>query len=170
VATRLRTVEVQVSFAAPGDAEIAAAALRDAGIDSSSITLQHSVLPEPRAREARFLWRVLLIIVLWSIAGGIIGAPIGWLLAETIGPEGTAGLIVQLVTWIILGHLVAGMLAGYFVLADRTEREMPPDRPVSVLIVSGLPPPDAGRVRRLLRSHDPRDLCLQPSGTSSRSS
>ena len=122
------------------------------------MTLQHGVLPDPGAREARFLWRVLVIIVLWSIAGGIIGAGVGWLLAETIGPEGTAGLIVQLVSWIILGHLIVGMLAGYFVLADRTQPEMPPDRPVSLITVSDLEPPEADRVRRILRSHNSLEL------------
>jgi hypothetical protein len=69
---------------------------------------------------------VLIIIVLWSIAGGVFGAGFGWLLAETIGPDGTAGLILQAVSWIIVGHLIAGMLAGYFVLADRTQRKCRP--------------------------------------------
>jgi hypothetical protein len=96
-----------------------------------------------------------VIIVLWSVLGGIIGAPIGWLLAETIGPEGTSGLVVQLVSWIILGHLIAGMLAGYFVLADRTQAEMPPDRPVSILTIRGLDPGAAKRVRRIMHSHRP---------------
>jgi len=151
------TVEIRAYFPAPANAEAAANALREAGIPTSSIALHDNVLPDARQREGRFVSRVLIVIVLWSIVGGVIGAGFGWLLAETIGPEGTAGLIVQLVSWIIVGHLIAGMLAGYFVLADRSQREMPPDRPVSLLTV-GVEPRDIKRVRRLRRSHGPLDL------------
>jgi len=155
-----RRIGIVATFAEPADAEAAALALREAGIPAASIDLQHNVLPKARAREGKFLWRVLVIIVLWSIPGGVIGAGFGWLLAETIGPAGGAGLIVQLVSWIIVGHLIAGMLAGYFVLADRTQREMPPDRPVSLLTVRDLGPRDSKRARRLLRAHDPLDARL----------
>jgi Zn-dependent protease with chaperone function len=156
----LRTIEIRASFAEPSEAEAAANALRETGVLPASLRLQHNMLPEARAREGRFVSRVLVIIVLWSIAGGVIGAGFGSLLAETIGPEGSAGLIVQLVSWIIVGHLIAGMLAGYFVLADRTQREMPPDRPVSVLTVRDLELSQARRIRRLLRSHDPLELLV----------
>jgi len=105
--------------------------------------------------EARFVWRVLIRIVLWSIAGAAPGAAFGWLLAETIGPEGTAGLIVQVVCWMIVGHLLAGMLAGYALLADRSAEEMPPDRPVSLLTVRDVPEDDLQRVRRLIRASNP---------------
>jgi len=157
------TLEIQASFAEPSEAEAAASALREAGVSPSSVELQHGVLAEARGREGRFVWRVLVIIVLWSIAGALPGAAFGWLLAATVGPEGTAGLIVQLVCWTIVGHLIGGMLAGYFVLADRSEEEMPPDRPVSVLTVRGLEPRDGKRVRRLIRSRGP--LQLQVTGT-----
>ena len=151
------TVEISATFPSTAEAEAAENALREAGIPAASIDLQHNVLPEARAREGRFVWRVLVIIVLWSIVGGVIGAGFGWLLAETIGPEGGAGLIVQLVSWIIVGHLIAGMLAGYLVPADRTQSEMPPDRPESVLTVHGLTD-NAEKVRHLLRSHSPAQL------------
>jgi hypothetical protein len=153
-----RTIEVRATFPSTAEADDALAALQEAGIPPASLHLQHNVLPEARAREGRFVSRVLIIIVLWSIVGGVIGAGFGWLLAETIGPEGGAGLIVQLVSWIIVGHLIAGMLAGYFVLADRTQSEMPPDRPMSILIVRDLDSSQARRVRRLLRSHGPSHL------------
>jgi hypothetical protein len=152
------TIELCASFADRIEADAAASDLSESGIPKSSIQVQHDVLPEPRTREARFLWRVLVIIVLWSILGGFFGAGFGWVLAETMGPEGTSGLIVQLVCWIIVGHLIAGMLAGYFVLADRTQREMPPDRPVSVLTVHGLADDDVQKARELLRSHGPAQL------------
>jgi hypothetical protein len=148
-----RTSKIRATFPNPAAAEAAANALREAGIPPASLHLQYNVLPEARASEGRFVSRVLVIIVLWSIAGGVIGAGFGWLLAETLGPEGTAGLIVQLVSWIIVGHLIGGMLAGYFVLADRTQREMPPDRPVSVLTVYGLADDDAQKARDFMRSH-----------------
>jgi hypothetical protein len=150
-----RTIEVRATFLSTADAEAAANALREVGILPASLHLQHDVRLEARAREGRFLWRVLVLIVLWSIAGGVVGAGFGWLLAETLGPESTAGLVVQLVTWIIVGHLIAGMLAGYFVLADRTQREMPPDRPISILTIRHLAPRESKGVRHLLRSHDP---------------
>jgi hypothetical protein len=153
-----RTIEVRATFRHTTEAEAAANALSEAGIPPASLHLQHNVLPDARHREGRFVWRVLIIIVLWSIAGGVIGAGFGWLLAETIGPEGGAGLIVQIVSWIIVGHLIAGMLAGYFFLADRTQREMPPDRPVSVLAVRDLDSSQVRRIRRLLRTHDPLEL------------
>jgi hypothetical protein len=75
----------------------------------------------------------------------------------TIGPEGTAGLIVQVVCWTIVGHLIGGMLAGYFVLADRSEEEMPPDRPVSVVSVR-VEPGEGKRVRTLLRAQRPVEV------------
>jgi hypothetical protein len=154
--------EIVAVFSNANAAESAVQALTDVGIPRSDIDLLHGVLPEARAREGRFLWRVLVIIVLWSILGGVIGAGFGWLLAETIGPEGGAGLIVQLVSWLIVGHLIAGLLAGYFVLADRTQREMPPDRAVSLLNVRDLGPRDRHRVKRLLRRQGPLEVRFYP--------
>ena len=103
---------------------------------------------------------MLVTIVLWSIAGAVPGAAFGLLLAETIGPEGTAGLILQVVCWMIVGHLLAGMLAGYALLADRSAEEMPPDRPVSLLTVRGVPESDVTRVRRLLLASGSLDVRL----------
>jgi hypothetical protein len=150
---RTRTFEVRASFVEPSDAEAAFTALIEAGIARTSIDLRNGVLPEARQREGRFLSRVLLIIVLWSIAGALPGAAFGFLLAKTIGPAGTAGLIVQIVCWTIVGHLVGGMLAGYFVLADRTQREMTPDRPLTLLTDRDIAEGDSKNVQRLLRSH-----------------
>ena len=115
-----RTIQIRASFSKRGRAEAAVAAVVGAGISPSSVDLEHGVPPETRGREGRFVWRVLVAIVLWSLAGAVPGAAFGWLLAETIGPKGTAGLVVQVVSWTIVGHLVAGMLAGYALLADRS--------------------------------------------------
>jgi hypothetical protein len=158
-------IELRAVFSDPDQADAAAGAVHRAGFPPSTLTLEYDVLPEGIAREARFLRRVLAIIVLWSILGGIFGAAFGWLLAETMGPEGTSGLILQLVCWIIVGHLVAGMLAGYFVLADRSQREMPPDRPLSVITAHGLADVDAQKARKLLRSYRPAQLSVIRSRT-----
>jgi hypothetical protein len=157
MADRSSGMEITASFTEPEDAETAVSALAEAGVPRSSIEVQHGVLPEARGREGRFVRRVLVIILVWSIAGAIPGAAFGWLLAATIGPEGTAGLIVQLVCWTIVGHLIGGMLAGYFVLADRSEEEMPPDRPVSVVSVR-VEPSEGKRVRTLLRAQRPVEV------------
>jgi len=153
-----RTIELRASFAHPAAAEAAATILAESGTPGSAIELRHNVLPEARQREARFVLRVLVAILLWSIAEAVPGAIFGWLLAQTIGPEGTAGLVVQVVCWMIVGHLLAGMLAGYALLADRSAEEMPPDRPVSLVTVRDMPERDLRRVRRLLRSRNPLDL------------
>jgi hypothetical protein len=168
VAAPSRLLEVQATFAAPGDAEKAAEALLDAGIEPARVTVQHAVLPEARGREGRFVWRVLVIIVFWSIVGAVPGALSGLLLALTIGPGGTAGLIVQLVCWIIVGHLIGGMLAGYFVLADRRQEEMPPDRSVVTVRLAG--GGDEKRVWRLLRLRGPMELRMSSPSSPSRSS
>ena len=89
-----------------------------------------------RGQEGRFLWRVLALIVVWSIPGGAAGAAAGVALAFAgLGPDGTTGLMVQVVSWLIIGHLLAGMLAGYLLLADRSQREMAPDRAAFVVTV-----------------------------------
>jgi hypothetical protein len=116
--------EVTAAYPSANAAEIAVQTLVDAGIPRTSIQVS-----EISADEAsRYIWRLVVIIVLWSILGGVWGALIGGVLYATIGPEGTAGLVFQVVCWALIGHLVVGMIAGYWVLADRTEREMEPDR------------------------------------------
>jgi hypothetical protein len=155
-----RTLEIRAAFAQAGAAEATAAALDELGIPTNAINVQHNVRPEAREREARFVWGVLVAILLWSIAGAVPGAIFGWLLAETIGPEGAAGLIVQIVCWTIVGHLIGGMLAGYALLSDRSAEEMPPDRPISLLTVHGVPQAELRRARRLLRKRGALDVRL----------
>ena len=155
---RSRTRGFHASFSTTAAAESAAAALIEAGIPGATVRLQHGVLPEALTREARFVSRVLVAIVLWSVVGAAPGAALGWLLAETIGPGGTGGLILQVVCWTIVGHLIGGMLAGYLLLADRSAEEMPPDRPVSLLTIRDLPEADVRRVRRVVRASDPLDV------------
>jgi len=158
VAAPSRTIAVRASFAEPDQAEAAAAVLVEFGISRTAIELEQGILPEERSREGRFVRRVLIVILLWSIAGAVPGAAFGMLLAKTIGPEGTAGVVVQVICWTIVGHLIGGMLAGYALLADRRTEEMAPDRPVSILVVRDVAESDVRRVRRLLRARRPLEL------------
>jgi hypothetical protein len=160
--------EISAAFADAIEAEAALAEIRRAGVPAESIAVQHDVLAEAIQRESRFIGKVLLMIVLWSIAGAVPGAILGWVLWQTMGPEGTAGLVLQVVCWAIVGHLLGGMLAGYFLLADRTEREMPPDRPLTVVTVSDLPDGRAEEIERLLRSHGALEVQVTSSRVSSR--
>lgn len=75
-------------------------------------------------RENGFMVRLVLIIAGWSIVGTAIGGGIGALLSYTIGPHGTSGLILQIVSWAIFAHLLIGLWAGYALLADRSGREL----------------------------------------------
>jgi hypothetical protein len=98
-------------------------ALTDAGIPLRAIELTTP------GHEGRYLWRILISIVLWSVLGGAIGAIAGLVLALAgIGPGGTTGAVVQVVSWTIAGHLLGGMWVGYALLADQTHGEMAPDR------------------------------------------
>jgi hypothetical protein len=138
--------EVTAAYPSADAAEIAVQTLVDAGIPRTSIQVS-----EISADEAsRYIWRLVVIIVLWSILGGVWGALIGGVLYATIGPEGTAGLVFQVVCWALIGHLLVGMIAGYWVLADRTEPEMAPDRNPWVVTVRASPS-DVTRIQLLLR-------------------
>jgi hypothetical protein len=160
--------EIIASFQSRADAEAALAALTAAGVPESAITVREAELPPVSQREGRYLWRLLVIIVLWSIAGGAIGAGFGVLLAATVGPSGTTGLIFQVVCWTITGHLVIGMIAGYVVLADRTHPEMEPERP-EVVVTVRIPPADVGRVHGALRGAGARRVIVPgPAGATSR--
>jgi hypothetical protein len=81
---------------------------------------------EPGAgrHEAGFMRRFVIIVVFWSIVGTGLGAALGALLSYTVGPHGREGLILHVVTWAIFAHLIIGMWAGYFLLADRSGREL----------------------------------------------
>jgi hypothetical protein len=70
-------------------------------------------------RENRFMTRVVLLVIAWSILGTAIGAALGIGIALLFGPSGTEGMIIQAVSWAIFAHLVAGMCAGYLLLAER---------------------------------------------------
>jgi hypothetical protein len=145
---------ISVAFRTPSEAEAAAAKLIEHGIPATSINVEHDVEANSGPREAGFLWGIVVAIVLWSIVGAVPGAAFGWLLAELIGPEGTEVMIMYVVCMTILGHLVAGMLAGYALLADRTTAEVLPDQRTSVLTVRNVSEQDRYRIEELLHSSD----------------
>lgn len=131
---------------ARGDAAVNA--LLAAGFPADAI----SVSEAGSGHEGRFLGRIVVLIVLWSIPGGALGAALGALLSITgIGPQGTTGVVVQVVSWLIIGHLLAGMWAGYLLLADRSHREIAPGRENSVTVsVKCRNEAEANAARRLL--------------------
>jgi hypothetical protein len=156
VTTQAETA-VTAAYSDRAAAETAAAALIAVGLTPDAITIAE---PAPGG-EGRYLWRLVVVIVLWSILGGVAGAFIGLALYATIGPEGTAGLVFQVVCWTLIGHLIFGMVAGYWVLADRTQREMPPDR-VATIVTVRVERERARQVQDLLQASGARDAAGRP--------
>jgi hypothetical protein len=107
-------------------ARAAAEALRVAGFADSAITIAGGAEAQrsPREREERFLRRRVLIVVAWSIVGTGVGVVMGFVFnALGIGPGGTGGMLIQVATWAIFAHLIAGMWAGYALLTKGESRE-----------------------------------------------
>jgi hypothetical protein len=92
--------------------------------------------PAETASEGRFMGRVVVVVV-WSIIGTAVGAGLGAAISLTIGPSGTSGLIIQMVSWAIFAHLLIGLWAGYLLLADRSGREIGAGRPVILTVCCG---------------------------------
>jgi hypothetical protein len=99
-----------------------------------SITVSEEGLARQTASEGGFMLRIVVIVVLASAAGTAIGAGLGAFFAFAIGPDGTSGYIIQMVSWAIFAHLLIGMWAGYALLADRSSREIGHGRPVRLTI------------------------------------
>ena len=84
--------------------------------------------------EARVMGKIVLIIALASAVGTALGAALGAFFAFTIGPSGTSGYVIQIVSWAIFMHLLIGMWAGYLLLADRSGREIRMSGPVTLTV------------------------------------
>ena len=108
-------VTVIASFPNARSARVAARGLAAEGI-VSSIGGQ---------REGAFMARFVVIVAAWSIAGTAAGAALGAVLSYTVGPHGTEGLILLVVTWALFAHLLIGLWAGYVLLSDRSSEELP---------------------------------------------
>jgi hypothetical protein len=121
--TRWRVVG---AFDHAASARAAADALRAAGFADDAITIAGGAptTAPKREREERFLGRLVLIVVAWSMVGTAVGALMGLIFnALSIGPGGTGGLLIQVASWAIFAHLIAGMWAGYALLTKGESRE-----------------------------------------------
>ena len=114
------------AFADAHTATKAVDALRAAGVAADAITLAGGVAAQsqPLEHEERFIGRLVLIVVAWSLVGTGLGAVIGVVLnALDIGPGGTGGLVIQIASWAIFVHLIGGLWAGYALLTKGESRE-----------------------------------------------
>lgn len=128
---------ITATFTRLDSARTAGQLLAATGVASDAIEVEP--VGQPAQREGRFLARFVLIVVLWSVAGTAVGAALGALLSYTVGPHGTDGLILQMISFAVFAHVLIGMWAGYVLLADRTEREVLPQRgQLTAAIDSGL--------------------------------
>ena len=130
------TTEIKATFLSSRDAQTAQKLLIEATVPAVGMTpiVAAPSLLEETSREGRVMGRIVLIIFLASAVGTAIGAALGVALHVTVGPPGTSGLIIQVVSWAIFAHLLIGMWAGYLLLADRSEREIGRARPVILTV------------------------------------
>lgn len=98
-------------------------------------TLSEPELPKETRGEARFMGKIVAVVVLASAFGTAFGVGMGALIAYLFGPHGTSGYIIQMVSWAIFAHLLIGMWAGYALLADRSGRELRHSGPVTLTIL-----------------------------------
>lgn len=140
--------EFQVTFPSEAAAQAARRQLTTVGIDPDTITFS-----QPAGREGSFLTHLVITIALWSVAGAAAGIGLGTIIWLLLGPEGETGFIIHVVVWGIFGHLIAGMWAGYLGLADRTEADLPHDRPGQAVTVTIACPDEttAAQVRELVK-------------------
>ena len=144
------------AFVDDGSVRDAVSALRTAGIEEAAITIAGGTpaTPPPKPeREERFLGRLVLIVAAWSIVGTGVGAVMGVVFnALSIGPGGTGGLLLQVVSWALFAHLISGMWAGYALLTTGESREPVRHIPGGRVVVSVWCADDdqRDRVRRVL--------------------
>lgn len=91
----------------------------------------------------------------------------GVAIATVFGPDGTDGLIIQAVSWAIFAHLLGGMWAGYWLLADRSREEMPiPGEGAVLLVVECDSIDDADAAMALLRELGASEVTSETTATS----
>lgn len=142
--------DLHAAFPDGTTAEKALERLIAAGIEPNAVTLA----ARSTEHEASFLTRLVLTTALWSLVGAITGVGLGIVIWLILGPEGTAGFVIQAVVWGIFGHLVAGMWAGYILLADRAELDLPHDRvtQLTLLEIHTSDEATSGIVRQIIAS------------------
>lgn len=158
--------EVRATFPTITDAQRAHERLAETGVlaEDMAMTTAAPSLIEETASEGRTMGRIVIVIALASVVGTGIGVALGALLHILIGPKGTSGLVIQVVSWAIFAHLLIGMWAGYFLLADRTEREIGRGRPVILVIQCANI--DADTVRATLRGFGATSVDVRESAAS----
>ena len=108
----------------------AASMLRAAGVRDEDVEVVSAALAAGAVGgrgEVRFVARLVWVVVWWSILGGAVGALLGaGIVWAGVGGGGTLAIVLQIIGWMIFGHLIAGMWAGYALLADRSKREFTP--------------------------------------------
>jgi MFS family permease len=143
-------ISVTSDFADPRSAVRAVRSLADAGFTAAASSPMDTLF-QASHRENRFMRQVVLYIILASILGTAAGAAIGAVLSYTVGPSGTEGLIIQMVSWAIFAHLIVGMWAGYLLLADRTQEDLPAvSAPRTRVLVECVSINDANRAAAIL--------------------
>lgn len=153
ILTPMPKVTVVASFPDTATADQAARRFADPG------SLQPPVGAATRAsRESSFMIRLVLLVAAWSVVGTATGAAMGALLSYTVGPGGTEGLIIQVVTWAIFAHLLIGLWAGYALLADRSGRELADHEAELALEIEK---PEAAALARALREAGARKVVIQ---------
>jgi hypothetical protein len=148
-------------------AQRAASELDAAGIPASRVRIAFPMSPVTRAGHTeRVLWRLLLQVVWWSIVGGAIGLLVGLAFWHWgVGPSGLDGFWVQVATWMIFGHLLLGIWAGYLVLGNQADlglRESA-ERGATVSVRCDTRA-EIERAEQLLRPHGPSRMSRVASG------
>jgi hypothetical protein len=144
------------SFVDESAVRAAVGALRASGVRDDDVEVVAAPASSTRAAgEVRFVWRLVWIVVLWSLVGGVVGALSGaGVVWAGIGGGGTLAIVLQIIGWMIFGHLIAGMWAGYALLADRSKREFAPQGVdagrMSIVRVRCCDRPQIDHARRLL--------------------
>lgn len=109
-------------------------------------------------RDSAFILWFLAIVVVASILGTALGVGIGLLfIALGVTPNTTESLILQVVTWAIFWHLLIGLIAGYALLADRTNPEWRPGRKAT-LEVSATSAAEAAEIEAVLKKAGARTV------------
>jgi len=120
---------IVAAFADAFSAHAAMPALYRVGVPAHAVTVAGgSRAPQASVphheREAGFLWRLVLIVVFWSMVGAAVGVVMGIaLVAAGVPPGGVTGVGIQIAAWSIFAHLIAGMWAGYALLTRGESRQ-----------------------------------------------
>ena len=121
------TVTVIGAFADATAANAAVPRLHGSGVAPAAITVVGAGSPAAAAYdppEAGFLWRLVLIVVFWSMVGAGVGVAMGLAFAAAgLPPGGWTGVGVHIAAWSIFAHLIVGMWAGYALLTRGESRQ-----------------------------------------------